>query len=382
MASITLRDLALRYPGAREEAVKGINLVIEDRKFTVFLGPSGCGKTSTLRMIAGFEKPSRGEVWIGDKLVNNVYPGDRDIGMVFQSYALYPHKTIRENLAFCLNARSRRVPKYEIEKRIQDIARMLRLEKYLDQYPRELSAGEQQRAAIGRALIRQPQVLLLDEPLSNLDATLRAEMRTFLRKLQQDLQITSVHVTHDQIEAQAIGDNVVVMDAGVIQQVGSPQEVYRQPRNLFVAGFIGTPAMNFFSGHLEAEGGVTYLVGADYRIPLPPPVAARLIEISAPREVVVGARPEHILIKENGACRSGSESESGAREYGFGSRIAILEHVGNEWVIDIIVGGQVVKVRRDRDFLGFRPAPGRDIWLELPGDKTYVFDKRTTERII
>ncbi len=368
MAKVRLQNLHKRYSGAREEAVKGIDLELEDEKFTVLLGPSGCGKTTTLRMIAGLERPTGGDIYLDGDRVNDVYPGDRDIAMVFQSYALYPHKTVFQNLAFCLQHKG--MTRDDISARINEISDMLHLRHLLETYPRALSAGEQQRVAIGRALVRRPKVFLLDEPLANLDALLRAEMRTFLRKLQQDLRITAVHVTHDQIEAQAIGDKVVIMENGLIQQQGTPQQVYNEPANLFVAGFIGTPAMNFFSGQLQRQEGQMVLSSPKSRIPLPEAVSGRLDRAQAPPGVVLGVRPEHLHVFATQV------------ERGVPASVAVVEHRGNELVLNLILGGQIVRVRRDKAHFGFSPQADMSVWVRLPSERTYVFDQQTTARII
>ena len=254
MASLSLRNIYKRYPGG-VTAVSDFNLEIKDKEFVILVGPSGCGKSTTLRMIAGLEEISDGELYIGDKLVNDVAPKDRDIAMVFQNYALYPHMTVFENMAFGLKLR--KTPKDEIKKRVDEAARILDISHLLDRKPKALSGGQRQRVALGRAIVREPQVFLLDEPLSNLDAKLRAQMRTELSKLHQRLGTTFIYVTHDQTEAMTMADRIVVMKDGLIQQVDSPQNLYAEPANVFVAGFIGSPQMNFIDAMLlEKDGNV------------------------------------------------------------------------------------------------------------------------------
>src|ERR671932_629581 len=250
MASIKLQDVTKRYPDGFE-AVKHMDLDIPDGEFVILVGPSGCGKSTALRMIAGLEDITEGELYIGEQVVNDRTPKDRDIAMVFQNYALYPHMTVRDNMGFALKLAH--VDRAEIDKRVEEAARILDLEQHLDRKPANLSGGQRQRVAMGRAIVRDPKAFLMDEPLSNLDAKLRVEMRAAVSRLQRRLETTTVYVTHDQTEAMTLGDRVAVMRAGILQQVDSPRELYEHPRNIFVAGFIGSPAMNFFSGTLEGE---------------------------------------------------------------------------------------------------------------------------------
>ena len=261
MASLSLRNIYKVYPNGFN-AVKDFNLEIEDKEFIIFVGPSGCGKSTTLRMIAGLEEISKGELYIDGKLVNDVEPKDRDIAMVFQSYALYPHMSIYDNMAFGLKLR--KMPKAEIDKRVREAARILDIEHLLDRKPKLLSGGQRQRVAMGRAIVREPKVFLMDEPLSNLDAKLRVQMRLEISKLHQRLQSTIIYVTHDQTEAMTLGTRIVVMKDGVIQQVDSPQNLYDYPDNLFVAGFIGSPQMNFIDATVVKEGGELFLEYGDH----------------------------------------------------------------------------------------------------------------------
>ncbi len=292
MASLSLKHIYKKYPGG-VTAVSDFTLEIKDKEFLIFVGPSGCGKTTTLRMIAGLEEITEGELFIGDKLVNDVAPKDRDIAMVFQNYALYPHMTVFENMAFGLKLR--KTPKEEIKRRVDEAARILDIAHLLDRKPKALSGGQKQRVALGRAIVRYPKVFLLDEPLSNLDAKLRATMRTELTKIHQKVQTTFIYVTHDQVEAMTMATRIVVMKDGLIQQVDTPQNLYDLPVNQFVAGFIGTPQMNFINGTLEKEGSNVYFVFGENKLLLPAEKAEnpKLIEYIG-KEVVAGIRPECI----------------------------------------------------------------------------------------
>ena len=292
MASLSFKHIYKKYPGG-VTAVSDFCLEIKDKEFLILVGPSGCGKTTTLRMIAGLEEISDGELFIGDRLVNDVAPKDRDIAMVFQNYALYPHMTVFDNMAFGLKLR--KTPKEEIKRRVEEAARILDITHLLDRRPKALSGGQKQRVALGRAIVRNPQVFLLDEPLSNLDAKLRASMRTELTKIHQRVGTTFVYVTHDQVEAMTMATRIVVMKDGLIQQVDTPQNLYDKPVNLFVAGFIGTPQMNFLNATLEQSGSDVYLVIGSSRIKLPAEKANDSeVKNYIGKEVVAGIRPECI----------------------------------------------------------------------------------------
>ena len=281
-------------------AVQEFSLDIKDKEFIVLVGPSGCGKSTTLRMIAGLEEISEGELYIGDRLVNDVAPKDRDIAMVFQNYALYPHMTVYENMAFALKLRH--APKDEIDKKVKEAAEILDITQYLDRKPKALSGGQRQRVAIGRAIVREPKVLLMDEPLSNLDAKLRNQMRAEIIKLRQRIDTTFIYVTHDQTEAMTLGDRIVIMRDGFIQQIGTPQEVFNHPANLFVAGFIGTPQMNFFDAELKKTGDKysVMLYGTEFAISEEKQASLRAHGAAA-GPVVLGVRPEHIMLCDKGA---------------------------------------------------------------------------------
>ncbi len=289
-------------------AVQEFNLEIKDKEFIVLVGPSGCGKSTTLRMIAGLEEISGGELYIGDRLVNDVAPKDRDIAMVFQNYALYPHMTVYENMAFALKLRH--APKDEIDKKVKEAAEILDITQYLGRKPKALSGGQRQRVAIGRAIVRDPQVMLMDEPLSNLDAKLRNQMRAEIIKLRERINTTFIYVTHDQTEAMTLGDRIVIMKDGFIQQIGTPQEVFNHPYNLFVAGFIGTPQMNLFDAELVKENGKYAVKLANLTVELSEEKQAKLAKNNvAPQAITLGVRPEHITLENDGIAGKVDVSE-------------------------------------------------------------------------
>ncbi len=295
MASISFKNVTKTYDGAASPVVPNLNLEIKDKEFIILVGPSGCGKSTTLRMIAGLETITEGEVYIGDRLVNKVPPKDRDIAMVFQNYALYPHMNVYKNISFGLNLRKE--DKAEIDRRVHEAARILDLEHLLSRKPKELSGGQRQRVALGRAMVRNPAVFLLDEPLSNLDAKLRASMRTEIAKLHQKLDITFVYVTHDQTEAMTMGDRIVVMKEGIVQQFDTPQVLYDTPDNLFVAGFIGSPQMNFMEADIRQEGEKLYAIVRGNKLLIPDFKKKALVPYVG-KNVVMGLRLEDFLPKE------------------------------------------------------------------------------------
>jgi multiple sugar transport system ATP-binding protein len=356
MATVTFENVNKMYGDF--QAVKDLNLEIGDGEFMVLVGPSGCGKTTSLRMIAGLEEITSGTLRIGDRVVNDVPPKDRDIAMVFQSYALYPHMSVRENLAFGLKLR--KVPKAEIERRVSETAETIQLGKLLDRKPKELSGGQRQRVALGRAIVREPAVFLMDEPLSNLDAKLRVQTRAEIARLHQRLKTTIVYVTHDQVEAMTMGSRIAVMNDGLMQQVGTPQVLYDTPINRFVAGFIGSPSMNFTEVHMDGSGDGARLAGpADWSIPLP----TRYREAAAPRSgktLIAGFRPEHLDIGEAG---SGMGS--------FRARADVVEYLGNEELLHVSAAGQDVVAIVDSSH---RVRPGDIVNLVLPLDKLHLFD--------
>ncbi len=363
MAEVVLKDLVKKFGGV--VAVKDMNLTVHDQEFLVLVGPSGCGKTSTLRMVAGLEEITAGEVHIGGRLVNNLPPRDRDIAMVFQNYALYPHMTVYDNMAFGL--KMRKFSRTEIEKRVQEAAEILGIQGLLERKPRQLSGGQRQRVAVGRAIVRHPQVFLFDEPLSNLDAKLRVQMRVELKKLHQRLQATAIYVTHDQVEAMTLGDRVVVMKDGLIQQVGDPLEVYSAPANKFVAGFIGSPAMNFLDCTVTGAVGDLALEAPALRISVP---KARALSLAAydNRQVTLGIRPEDI--KE--------VSEGGPSGAYFEAVVEVREPLGSEVLLDMKVGPNPV-VARVQPNTPIRV--GEKIRLSVDPAKIHLFDSYTERAI-
>ena len=323
MAQVVMRGLNKMYDEVH--AVIDVNLEIYDKEFMVLVGPSGCGKTTTLRMVAGLESITSGRVLIDDTVVNDLAPMDRDIAMVFQNYALYPHMSVYDNMAFGL--KMRKFDKPEIAKRVQEAAEILGIQDYLKRKPRQLSGGQRQRVALGRAIVRHPRVFLFDEPLSNLDAKLRVQMRVELKKLHERLGTTAIYVTHDQVEAMTLGDRVVVMRDGRVQQVGDPLELYNQPANLFVAGFIGSPAMNFATVRIASENGALWATSEGIRLKLPEALAERLGPSSG-KEVTLGIRPEDLRIA-NGADPA---------EMSIEAIVEVIERLGSEILLDVAVG--------------------------------------------
>jgi multiple sugar transport system ATP-binding protein len=323
MAPVVIRNLHKKFDEV--VAVKGVSLEIRDKEFVVLVGPSGCGKTTTLRMVAGLESITSGDVLIGDKIVNDLPPMDRDIAMVFQNYALYPHMSVYDNMAFGL--KMRKFERAEIARRVQEAAAILGIEDYLKRKPRQLSGGQRQRVALGRAIVRHPQVFLFDEPLSNLDAKLRVQMRVEIKKLHNRLGTTAIYVTHDQVEAMTLGDRVVVMKDGLVQQVGEPIELYNQPANRFVAGFIGSPAMNFATVTLAEADGALWAANGGMRIKVPAASASRLAR-QAGRDAVLGVRPEDMRIA------TGADPVDMSLE----AVVEVVEQLGSEILLDVTVG--------------------------------------------
>ena len=365
MAGLTLKDVSKVYPNGFV-AVKDFNLEVEDKEFIIFVGPSGCGKTTTLRMIAGLEDISAGELWIGDKLCNDVEPKDRDIAMVFQNYALYPHMSVYDNMAFGLKLR--KVPKAEIDKVVKEAAKILDLEKLLDRKPKALSGGQRQRVAMGRAIVRNPKVFLMDEPLSNLDAKLRVQMRIEIAKLHQRLGATIIYVTHDQVEAMTLGTRIVVMKDGVIQQVDSPQNLYEKPQNKFVAGFIGSPQMNFIDAKVAVKGDTAYLQVAGKEIALTADKSKKLIAGGyAGKEVIMGIRPEHIF-------------EAGSKDgvVTFDAKVNVFELLGAEVYLYVDFAGKTVTIRESSSV---KARVDDVLHIAFNVEKIHVFDKET-EQII
>jgi multiple sugar transport system ATP-binding protein len=361
MAQVALRNIVKTFD--RTPAVQGIDLDISDREFIVLVGPSGCGKSTTLRMIAGLEEATSGEIYIGDQLVNDVPPKDRDIAMVFQNYALYPHMTVFENMSFGL--RLKKFPKPEIRERVQAAARILDITDLLDRRPKQLSGGQRQRVAMGRAIVRNPKVFLFDEPLSNLDAKLRVQMRTEIKKIHQTVTTTTVYVTHDQVEAMTLADRVVIMNGGRIDQIGTPHEVYHKPKTQFVAGFIGSPTMNFLSCRLVENGaGLTVRLSDWLALPVPASREARY----RPRvghELIFGLRPEHIR-EGRGDIPPGMAA--------FEARLDVVEPMGMETMVYFVVDGVEVCGRVDPAAAGTVGEPMR---LVADVNQMHLIDPRT-----
>ena len=379
MASLSLRSIYKKYPGG-VVAVSDVNLEIKDKEFIILVGPSGCGKSTTLRMIAGLEEISEGELYIGDRLVNDVAPKDRDIAMVFQNYALYPHMTVFENMAFGLKLR--KVPKDEISRKVEEAARSLDISHLLDRKPKALSGGQRQRVALGRAIVREPQVFLLDEPLSNLDAKLRAQMRTELSKLHKRLGTTFIYVTHDQVEAMTMGDRIVVMKDGFIQQVDSPQNLYSSPCNLFVAGFMGSPQMNFVDAVLrKIEGKYTIEFGSEdtktsrgvkYYVELPESkVDETVLSPYVDKEIIMGIRPENIHDEEMFI----SSAKTGIID----ADVEITEMMGAEVYLYLTCQGIPLTARVDPRSTA---RPQDTIKVALDPNKVHLFDKETEKTIV
>ena len=345
-------------------AVQEFNLEIADKEFIVLVGPSGCGKSTTLRMIAGLEEISEGELYIGDRMVNDVPPKDRDIAMVFQNYALYPHMTVYDNMAFALKLRH--TPKDEIDKAVKEAAEILDITQYLGRKPKALSGGQRQRVAIGRAIVRKPQVMLMDEPLSNLDAKLRNQMRAEIIKLREKIQTTFIYVTHDQTEAMTLGDRIVIMKDGFIQQIGTPQEVFNHPYNLFVAGFIGSPQMNLFDAKLVKQGGKYAVKLANLTVELSDEKQKALAANNvAEQEIVLGVRPEHITLEGTG----------------IDAKVDVSEMMGSSVHLHVTaMGRDVVVVVSTMNMTGAEVAAlhtGADVKFNFGGHVCHVFNKET-----
>ena len=357
MASLSLQHITKTYPNGFE-AVKDFNLEIEDKEFIIFVGPSGCGKSTTLRMVAGLEEISSGTLKIGDKVMNDVEPKDRDIAMVFQNYALYPHMTVYDNMAFGLKLR--KVPKDEIDKAVREAARILDLDKLLDRKPKALSGGQRQRVAMGRAIVRNPKVFLMDEPLSNLDAKLRVQMRIEISKIHQRLGATIIYVTHDQTEAMTLGTRIVVMKDGVVQQVDTPQNLYQKPGNLFVAGFMGSPQMNFLDVEIKEKGSdVVAVLGKDELV-IPAAKAKALKDGGyVGKTVVMGIRPEDVADTPNGSMSS---------------TVKVYELLGAEVFLYFDVNGTQITARVDP---GTKAKTGDPVKFDFNMEKTHFFDKDT-----
>lgn len=357
---MALRELTKRFGDVI--AVDNLNLEARDKEFVVFLGPSGCGKTTSLRCIAGLETPEEGEIYIGDTLVNDLEPKDRNIAMVFQNYALYPHMTVYRNMAFPLENFG--YTKEDADKRIREVAELLQVDALLERRPTQLSGGQMQRVALGRAIVREPRAFLMDEPLSNLDAKLRVHMRAELKKLQKELGVTTIYVTHDQVEAMTMGDRIAILNDGVLQQYASPQIVYSQPSNEFVAGFVGSPPINFFDCTLTREG---LLDAGEFQYPLPEETL-EVARSATSDEIMMGIRPQDVV-----AYRTGKERNGLIR-----TKLYTTEPLGDMMILDLQIGKQLVKVVVSPDFdLG----DADEIWIAIPPEKIHLFDRKTGEAL-
>ena len=377
MAEIKLEHITKRFGDV--VAVDDVNLEIHDQEFVVFLGPSGCGKTTTLRAIAGLEHPDEGDIFIDGNRVNTLSPADRDIAFVFQFYALYPHLTVYDNIAFPLKAV--KVPKSEIQERVTEVATILQIQAMLDRKPSHLSGGEMQRVALGRAMVRRPKAFLMDEPMSNLDAKLRVDMRTELKRLQHRLGATTIFVTHDQVEAMSMADRIVIMHQGSLQQIGTPQEVYNQPQTVFVAQFMGSPSMNLINGKVQSQTALNLDSSREGEPALHLPHTDVWIELSAEQisridqsdEIVFGVRPEHIVVTTE------------PMEQGFKASVHLVEALGSVNIIDIFLGenpetGDIVLLRA-RTHPAFKPDVGESVWFDFDAKQVRLFD-RQTEQVI
>ncbi|WMJ23614.1 sn-glycerol-3-phosphate ABC transporter ATP-binding protein UgpC [Paludicola sp. MB14-C6] len=371
MASLDLKGIYKKYPGG-VVAVSDFNLSIEDKEFIILVGPSGCGKSTTLRMIAGLEEISEGELYIGERLVNDVVPKDRDIAMVFQNYALYPHMTVFDNMAFGLKLR--KTPKEEIKRRVEEAARILDITYLLDRKPKALSGGQRQRVALGRAIVREPQVFLLDEPLSNLDAKLRAQMRTEITKLHQRLGTTFIYVTHDQVEAMTMGTRIVVMKDGFIQQVDTPQNLYENPCNLFVAGFIGSPQMNFMDATVvENNGKIALSIGSankKYNIELPDGKVNDGVKAKIGQEVIMGIRPEDLHDDEMHISTAGNNVVD--------CDVEVTELMGHETYLYLAIEGDPLIARVNSRSTA---KVGDTVKIAINTNRIHIFDKETERAI-
>ncbi len=363
MATIKFKDVAKSFDNGQVTVIPNLSLEINDKEFVVLVGPSGCGKSTTLRMIAGLEDITSGELYIDDKKINDIPPKDRDIAMVFQSYALYPHMTVYKNMAFALKLK--KLPKKEIDEKVMWAAKILDLEPYLERKPRALSGGQRQRVALGRAMVRNPKVFLLDEPLSNLDAKLRTEMRSQITMLQQKLQTTFVYVTHDQTEAMTMADRIVVMDKGVVQQFDTPQKLYNEPANMFVAGFIGSPQMNFIEAKITGDSGRLKAEFSSYTLDIAKDKLKNL-EKYKNKNIILGIRPEHILSVEDSGLKGKCALTVTAD---------IAEMTGNETNVYFELSGKkhIARIKSEKKI-----NVGDSVKLFIDPDSAHYFDKETT----
>jgi len=360
LARVLIEQLTKRFGNVI--AVNKLDLEVKDKEFVVLLGPSGCGKTTVLRCIAGLESPEEGKIYIGDRFVNDMEPKERDVAMVFQTYALYPHMTVFQNLAFPLE--NAKLPIEEIKRKVEKTARLLEIENLLERKPKQLSGGQRQRVALGRAMVREPKVFLMDEPLSNLDAKLRVYMRAELKKLQKELGVTTIYVTHDQVEAMTMGDRIAILNSGILQQYEKANEIYFHPVNVFVAGFIGSPPTNFFDCILSKDQPFSLDAGV-FKYPVPEALLEQAQDW--PSDLILGVRPQDAIVhlKED-------------KKNLIKAVLEIDEPLGDRKVLDLRVGNYLVKVLESADF---EADLGDELWLEFSSDKIYVFDRRTGESL-
>lgn len=361
---IRLKNLTKRFGDV--VAVNDVSFEVEDKQFLVLLGPSGCGKTTTLRCIAGLETPDEGEIYMGDTLVNELPPRDRNVAMVFQSYALYPHMTVFDNIAFPL--KMRKVPKNEIEERVKHTAELLRIIHLLGRKPKQLSGGEAQRVALGRAIVRDPKVFLLDEPLSNLDAKLRIYMRAELKRLQHKLRVTTIYVTHDQVEAMTMADEIAIMNLGLLQQLGNANEIFNHPANLFVAGFIGSPPTNFIDCTFTEKDGSCLLDAGNFTFPVSDVISKIIKEKATGSELILGVRPEFIFLDKKRAPDRLIKAE-----------VYVTEPMGSEVIVDLKIGENFIKAKVAPDFT---ISVGEKVWMGFNEEKMHLFDKKTEKAIV
>ncbi len=367
MAKVELRNLTKTYPNGLI-AVKNVNITIEDKEFMVLVGPSGCGKTTTLRMVAGLEEISSGEIYIDGKLVNDVHPKDRDIAMVFQNYALYPHMTVYKNMAFGLMLR--KVSKQEIDKRVREAAEILGLTEYLNAKPRVLSGGQRQRVAVGRAIVRNPKVFLFDEPLSNLDAKMRVQMRAEISKLHHQLKATIIYVTHDQIEAMTMGDRIVVMNNGTVQQIGTPLQLYRKPANKFVAGFIGSPPMNMVEGIIIKKEDEIYFTDTKNIEIIVPKILQGQLNNFINQKIVLGIRPEDFIVNQNQIPQKGIS---------ISAIVDVVEPMGSE--MNLYLNAETTTLTVKLKLIN-EPPIGKPFIVNLDIEKVHFFDPETEQSIV
>ena len=364
MARVEVKNLTKRFGDV--VAVDDVSFEVKDKGFLVLLGPSGCGKTTTLRCIAGLETPDEGEIYIGDTLVNELPPKARDVAMVFQSYALYPHMKVFDNIAFPL--KMHKVPKNEIEVRVKETAELLRITHLLDRKPKQLSGGEAQRTALGRSIVRDPKVFLMDEPLSNLDAKLRIYMRAELKRLQKELGVTTIYVTHDQVEAMTMADEVAIMNLGALQQLGDANEIFFHPATLFVAGFIGSYPMNFIDSTFMEKNGSCFLDAGTFILPIPDDISKIIKEKATTSELILGIRCEDISLGKKRTPEKFVEAE-----------VYVTEPLGSEVIVDLKVGLNLVKAKTTPDFA---IDMGDKVWIGFNKKRMHLFDKKTEKAVI